>query len=62
MPVPPAYPGVYVEKIPSAVRNTAAVATSITAFIGRTQSGPVNEPITVNSFKEFEQTSVGQEA
>jgi hypothetical protein len=37
------------------VRTIAAVATSITAFIGRTQSGPVNEPLTVDSFKEFEQ-------
>jgi phage tail sheath protein FI len=59
MPVTPTYPGVYVEEIPSGVRTIAEVATSITAFIGRTQSGPVNEPLTVNSFKEFEQTFGG---
>jgi hypothetical protein len=55
MPVPTAYPGVYVEEIPSVVRTIAAVATSITAFIGRTPNGPVTEPVTDNSFKEFEQ-------
>jgi len=59
MPVTPTYPGVYVEEIPSGARTIAAVATSITAFIGRSQSGPLDEPVTVKSFREFEQTFGG---
>ena len=54
MPVTPTYPGVYIEEIPSGVRTIMGVATSITAFIGRAQRGPVNEPITINSFADYE--------
>jgi phage tail sheath protein FI len=54
MPATLSYPGVYIEEIPSGVRTITGVATSITAFIGRTRRGPVNEPITINSFAEFE--------
>jgi phage tail sheath protein FI len=59
MPVPLTYPGVYIEEIPSGVRTIVGVATSITAFIGRAQRGPVNEPTTVNSFGDFERTFGG---
>jgi len=48
------YPGVYVEEISSGVRTVTGVATSITAFIGRALRGPVNEPVRVQSFSEFE--------
>src|SRR5262245_57334927 len=54
MPVTPTYPGVYVEEIPSGVRTIIGVATSITAFIGRALRGPVDEPVTINSFGDFE--------
>src|SRR4028119_1906103 len=54
MPTPLTYPGVYIEEIPSGVRTITGVATSITAFVGRTQRGPVDEPITINSFSDFE--------
>ena len=54
MPVAPTYPGVYIEEIPSGVRTITGVATSITAFIGRTLRGPVNDPVRVQSFAEFE--------
>jgi phage tail sheath protein FI len=54
MPVALTYPGVYIEEIPSGVRTITGVATSITAFIGRTQRGPINEPTLVGSFAEFE--------
>ncbi len=53
MPVLPTYPGVYVEEIPSGVHPIVGVATSITAFMGRTQRGPVNTPVTVTSFADF---------
>lgn len=54
MPVQPTYPGVYIEEIPSGVRTITGVATSITAFIGRARRGPVNEPMTINNFGDFE--------
>ncbi|HEY9604355.1 MAG TPA: phage tail sheath subtilisin-like domain-containing protein [Allocoleopsis sp.] len=54
MPIKPTYPGVYIEEIPSGVRTITGVATSITAFIGRASRGPVNEPITINNYGDFE--------
>jgi len=54
MPIAPTYPGVYIEEIPSGVRTITGVATSIAAFIGRARQGPVNEPIRVNSFADFQ--------
>ena len=54
MPITPTYPGVYVEEIPSGVRTITGVATSVTAFIGRTLRGPVNQAVTINSFADFE--------
>src|SRR5215208_2925802 len=59
MPVAVSYPGVYVEEISSGVRTITGVATSITAFIGRTRRGPSNDPIRVQSFAEFERTFGG---
>lgn len=53
MPVTPTYPGVYIEEIPSGVRTITGVATSITAFIGRTQRGPINRPIRIQSFGDY---------
>jgi len=54
MPATLTYPGVYIEEIPSGVRTITGVATSITAFIGRALRGRTNEPITINSFGDFE--------
>src|SRR5215467_16086067 len=54
MPTTTTYPGVYIEEIPSGVRTITGVATSITAFIGRAVSGPVNEPTVINSFGDYE--------
>jgi hypothetical protein len=59
MPVAVSYPGVYVEEISSGVRTITGVATSITAFIGRTQRGPANYPVRIQSFGEFERTFGG---
>ncbi|HYJ87995.1 MAG TPA: phage tail sheath subtilisin-like domain-containing protein [Pyrinomonadaceae bacterium] len=59
MPATLTYPGVYVEEISSGVHTITGVATSITAFIGRALLGPVNEPIIVNSFGDFERTFGG---
>jgi phage tail sheath protein FI len=54
MTVTPTYPGVYIEEIPSGVRTITGVATSVTAFVGRAVRGPVEEPVTINSFGEYE--------
>ncbi|MCX7185404.1 MAG: phage tail sheath subtilisin-like domain-containing protein [Nitrosospira sp.] len=54
MPVTLSYPGVYIEEVPSGVHTIPGVATSITAFIGRALRGPVNDPVRVQSFGEFE--------
>lgn len=54
MPISPTYPGVYIEEIPSGVRTITGVATSITAFIGRTERGVENDPVTITSFADFE--------
>ncbi len=59
MPVTPTYPGVYIEELPSGVRTITGVATSITAFIGRALRGPVNDPITINNYGDFERTFGG---
>jgi uncharacterized protein len=54
MPVTPSYPGVYIEEVPSGVRTIAGVSTSVTAFVGRALRGPVNDPVVLGSFEEFE--------
>ncbi len=59
MAVTPTYPGVYIQEIPSGVRTITGVATAITAFVGRTQRGPLNEPVTINNFSDFERTFGG---
>ena len=55
MPVAPTFPGVYIEEIPSGVHTIVGVATSITAFVGRTISGPAQTPVVINSFGDFDQ-------
>ena len=57
--IAPTYPGVYIEEIPSGVRTITGAATSVAAFIGRAQRGPVEEPILISSFGEFERTFGG---
>jgi len=54
MPSALSYPGVYVEEIPSGVRTITGVATSITAFLGKTRRGPTDDPITITSFSDYE--------
>ncbi len=54
MPIQLSYPGVYIQEVPSGVRTITGVATSITAFIGRAYRGPVDRPVRVQSFAEYE--------
>lgn len=48
------YPGVYVREEPTGVRSIEAVGTALTAFVGHTPSGPLNEATPITSFAEFE--------
>jgi phage tail sheath protein FI len=59
MPVAPTYPGVYIEEIPSGVHTLTGVSTSITAFIGFTARGAVNEAEHIFSFADFERAFGG---
>lgn len=59
MPVQLSYPGVYVEEVPSGVRAITGVATSVTAFVGRTRRGPSDRPLVVTSFGDFERVFGG---
>jgi phage tail sheath protein FI len=54
MPVQVSYPGVYIEELPSSVHPITGVATSITAFVGMANSGPVNVPTTINSYGDYD--------
>jgi phage tail sheath protein FI len=59
MPSALSYPGVYIEEVESGVRPITGVATSITAFIGRALRGPIDEPVTIFSYGEFERVFGG---
>lgn len=54
MPVQVTYPGVYIQELPSGRHTITGVATSITAFVGRALYGPVEEPITIFSFGDYQ--------
>lgn len=54
MPIQPSYPGVYVQEIPSGVRTITGVSTSIGAFFGRTQKGPINKAVRCLSLSDFQ--------
>lgn len=56
MPSTLSYPGVYVEEIPSGVRTIIGASTSVAAFVGPTQRGPVDEPVRVFNMGDYERT------
>jgi phage tail sheath protein FI len=53
------HPGVYVEEIPSGSKPIEAVGTSVAAFVGYTEKGPLNDPTLVSTWDEFEKTFGG---
>lgn len=55
MPVTPqvSYPGVYVQEVSSGVRTITGVSTSIAAFFGRTQMGPINKAVRCLNYSDF---------
>ncbi|WP_418276934.1 phage tail sheath family protein [Isoptericola jiangsuensis] len=56
MSITTAYPGVYISEPPSGSRTVTGVATSITAFLGPARRGPVDHPVAVSSFTDFERS------
>lgn len=59
MPVALAHPGVYITEVASGSRTLTGVATSITAFVGRASRGPVDEPVQIDNWSDFERTFGG---
>ena len=47
------YPGVYVVEKPSGVNTITGVATSIAAFFGRTQKGPIDKAVRCLGHADF---------
>lgn len=56
------YPGVYVEENPNGPRTISGVSTSNTAFVGFFTRGPMNEPVRITSFSDFERRFGGLDA
>jgi phage tail sheath protein FI len=54
MPVALTYPGVYIQEISSGVHTITGVSTSVTAFVGTAKRGPINKPVRLLSFADFE--------
>lgn len=47
------YPGVYVKEVSSKQVSIVRTATSVTAFMGLTQKGPLNKATKISRFYEF---------
>jgi len=62
MPATLTYPGVYIEELSSGVHTITGVATSIAAFIGWAPQGPVNGPVMVESWAEYQSVFGGLDA
>jgi uncharacterized protein len=54
MPVQPTFPGVYVQEVPSGVRTITGVSTSVAAFVGMVNRGPLGLPVRILSFADYE--------
>ena len=52
-------PGVYVEEVESGSKPIEGVGTAVAAFVGLTESGPVNEPTLVTNWTQFVETFGG---
>lgn len=59
MAVSVSYPGVYIQEVPSGSRAIAGVPTSVAAFVGYAVRGPVNDPVQIFSFADFERNFGG---
>jgi uncharacterized protein len=62
MPVAPTYPGVYVQEVASGVTTITGVSTSVAAFVGMIDRGPLGRPTRVLSFADYERRFGGNTA
>ncbi len=53
------YPGVYVQELPSGTHTITGTPTSITGFIGYLQHGPLETPVHLLDFGDFQRTFGG---
>ncbi|MGW2723417.1 phage tail sheath family protein [Streptomyces sp. NPDC001492] len=54
MPVNVTYPGVYVDEVKSSVRTITGVPTSVAAFVGYAPRGPVDRPVHITTWADYE--------
>ncbi|MDH5491337.1 MAG: phage tail sheath subtilisin-like domain-containing protein [Myxococcales bacterium] len=54
MPIQPTYPGVYVEEISSGSKTITGVSTSVPVFLSMASRGPVDKPVSILSFADYE--------
>src|SRR5436189_132359 len=54
MPADTTYPGVYVGELSTSVGTVTPVSTATAAFVGYTRRGPLNQPVRITSFAEYE--------
>ncbi|MFB7276257.1 phage tail sheath family protein [Streptomyces hydrogenans] len=48
------YPGVYIDEVKSSVRTITGVATSVAAFVGHAPRGPVDRPVHITGWADYE--------
>lgn len=48
------YPGVYIQEVPSTVHTIVPAPTAVAAFIGRAVRGPINTPVRIHSYADFQ--------
>jgi len=51
--------GIEIDEIPTPEQPIGLVASAVTAFVGRTLRGPVNTPVTLHSFADYQQVFGG---
>ena len=54
--ITPTYPGVYVQEEASGARAITGVATSIAAFVAMAERGPMDTPVRIFNFADFERS------
>jgi phage tail sheath protein FI len=53
------YPGVYIQELPSTVHTIVPAPTAVAAFVGRAIRGPINDPVRIHSYADFERSFGG---
>ncbi|HEY9271516.1 phage tail sheath family protein [Achromobacter sp.] len=48
------HPGVYIQEMPAGLRSIAGVPTSVAAFLGTAMRGPLNQPVRIQGFSDYE--------